>query len=166
MTVVYATIWIALLLFLVGESGRSLSPRGQRPPAWAWWAFVAGWIVAIVHTLLAFALVHGWSHDDAVRSTAEQTNAVFGFPFGAGVYVNYVFFAVWLADAWWWRSSPPGHVRPTMATWGLRAFYILIIVNAAVVFVPGTRRLLGLLVVSWLARIWAPGVESRTPRRQ
>ena len=154
MTALYATIWLALALFVAGESGRSFSPPGRKPPAWAWWLFIAGWIAAIVHTLIAFDVVHGWSHDAAVQSTASQTEAMFGKPAGAGVYVNYVFFAVWLADAWWWKAALPGYVRPAAVTWALRAFYLVIIINAAVVFVPGGRRIIGLVLVSWLARIW------------
>lgn len=165
MIAVYATIWLALVLFVAGESGRSFSAPGRKPPAWVWWTFIAGWMAAIVHTLVAFDVVHEWSHQDAVASTAAQTAAVFGRPFGAGVYVNYLFFAVWLADAWWWRAAPPGYVRPASATWLLRAFYLVIIVNAAIVFVPGDRRILGLILVSWLLRIWAPGFQPRPGRR-
>ena len=161
MTAVFATIWVALVLFVAAESGRAFSPPGKKLPSWVWWTFVAGWALAIVHTLLAFGVVHGWSHDDAVASTARQTKAMFGRPFGAGVYVNYLFFAVWLADAWWWRAAPAGYVRPAAATWMLRAFYMVMIVNAAVIFVPGVRRYFGLLLVSWLARIWAPGFHLR-----
>ena len=162
MTALYATIWIALVLFVTGESGRALTPSGRKPPAWAWWAFFSGWVLSIVHTVIAFDVVHHWDHADAVRSTAMQTAEVFGAGFGGGVYVNYVFFAVWLADACWWRVAPAA-VRPRAATWLLRAFYLLILVNAAIVFVPGTRRVAGLLLVAWLGRIWWPGFSARAP---
>jgi hypothetical protein len=79
---------------------------------------------------------------------------MFGVRVGWGVYVNYVFFAVWLADAVWWRVSPDVHRRPAGVTWALRVFYLIIIVNAAVIFAVGWRRILGLLIVSWLARVW------------
>jgi hypothetical protein len=92
-----------------------------------------------------------------------QTAAVYGVPVGAGVYVNYLFVAAWLADAWWWRASPRGYVRPPAAVWALRAFYLLIIVNAAVVFADGLRRLAGLVLVSWLVRIWMPGAAQTSP---
>ena len=154
MAALYGTIWVSLLLFAAGESGRSLTPRGAAPPRWAWWTFAGGLALSVAHTLLAFGTVHQWSHADAVRSTAIQTAAIYGVAFGAGVYVNYVFLAAWLADAWWWRSSPPGHVRPAAAVWALRAFYMVIIFNAAVVFAGGLRRVVGLALVSWLARLW------------
>lgn len=154
MLALYLTIWVALLLFVAGETGRSLARRGSPPPAWAWWAFSLGLGLAIVHTLVSFHLVHDWVHHDAVRSTALQTEAVYGVPVGSGVYVNYLFFAVWLADAWWWRTSPAGYVRPTAVTWALRGFYMIVIVNAAIVFAAGPRRVLGIALTSWLAGVW------------
>ena len=69
---------------------------------------------------------------------------MFGVPFGAGVYVNYLFFAVWGWDAWRWRTTRrPLHGR---TGWWVRIFYFIIIVNAAVVFAAGPRRILGILV--------------------
>jgi hypothetical protein len=168
MAALFATIWIALVLFAAGESRRALTPPGSRPPARAWWAFKGGRVLAIIHTVIAFDVVHHWVHEDAVRSTALQTEAVFGVAAGWGVYVNYVFFAVWLADAWWWRAAP-GHLRSRAITWSLRAFYAIIIFNAAVVFAAGARRIIGVLIMSWLARVWAapapltPAPSSRRP---
>ena len=166
MTALYLTIWAALLLFAAGESGRVLARPGSAAPKWAWWAFASGLALAIVHTLISFHVVHGWVHAEAVRSTAIQTEALYGVAAGWGVYVNYVFFAVWAADAWWWRAAP-SLVRPRALTWGLRAFYMVVIFNAAVLFAAGVRRLMGLLVVSWLTRVWgaAPNRAPSSPRR-
>ena len=166
MVALYVTIWIALVLFAAGESRRSLAAPGTKPPPWAWWAFTCGLLLAVVHTLIAFGVVHHWTHSDAERSTAMQTQAVFGVQAGWGVYVNYVFLAVWLADAWWWRAAPQD-VRPRAITWGLRAFYAVIVFNAAVIFAAGLRKLLGVLIVSWLARVWsATAGVSPTPSSQ
>jgi hypothetical protein len=153
MLALYLAIWIALVLFVAGEAGRARSPALGPPPAWAWWAFASGLALAILHTILAFHIVHDWSHADAVRNTSSQTEAVFGVGVGWGVYVNYVFFAVWFADAWWWRASR-GAGRPASVTWTLRAFYLVIIVNAAVVFASPARRVLGLAVVTALIGAW------------
>jgi hypothetical protein len=170
-TALYATIWLALGLFVAGESGRSFVRPGARPPAWSWWAFAAGAALAVAHTLLSFQLVHHWSHTAAVQATAQQTRAVYGIEAGWGVYVNYLFIAVWAADAYWWRAAPASS-RPAALTWTLRAFYMLIVFNAAIVFVAGLRKIIGLLMVSWLARVWsgagvppqsAPTGPSRAP---
>lgn len=159
MAAMYFTIWLAVALFVAGDAGR--------PARWAWWAFVTGLALAILHTVLAFEIVHAWSHDDAVRNTARQTAAVYGTAVGSGVYVNYVFFAAWLADAWWWRASPPGYVRPSALTWALRAFYFVILLNAAVIFATGWRKAIGGLLVAALVLGWMAGAirMPSAPRR-
>jgi hypothetical protein len=166
MLALYVTIWLALLLFVAGETGRAFARRGSSPPAWAWWAFTLGLVLAVVHTLLSFHFVHDWVHEDAVRVTALQTQAVYGAEVGWGVYVNYAFFAVWLADAWLWGAAPKA-VRPAAVTWALRAFYLIIIVNAAVIFAAGPRRVVGLALVIWLATIWRrrPTAAPSSPHR-
>lgn len=165
MTIVYVTIWIAMVLFVAGESGRAFSPARVKPPRWAWWMFFTGWVVAVVHTFLAFAIAHNWSHADALHDTARLTREMYGVDFDQALYMNYVFLTVWLADAWWWAAAPQGYVRPTVATWIFRGFYIIYLFNAMVVFAQGWRRILGLLFVSWLARMWAPGVFQSRLRR-
>jgi hypothetical protein len=74
---------------------------------------------------------------------------------GWGVYVNYVFYAVWLVDAAWWRWAPDHAGRPPAVVWALRGFYFVIVLNAAVIFALGPRRALGVLMVGWLAVVWA-----------
>jgi hypothetical protein len=150
----YLTIWVALLLFVAGETGRSALWSGAAQ-GWAWCAFTLGLVLALVHTALAFHLVHNWVHADAVLATARQTEAVMGSAVGWGVYVNYFFYAVWMADAAWWRRSPDLWQRPASVTWALRAFYLVIILNAAVIFAAGPRRVLGAVIVSWLVSVWA-----------
>lgn len=161
MLALYLTIWVALTLFVAGETGRSAAPP-PRPPVWAWWAFTLGLLLALVHTILAFALVHNWVHADAVTATARQTQALFGIAVGWGVYVNYVFYGVWLADAAWWRALPDLSRRPAAATWALRVFYLVIILNAAVIFAAGPRRMIGVLMVGLLAWVWTVGAFFRS----
>ena len=165
MTIVYATIWFAMFLFVAGESGRAYTPHGRKPPAWAARSFLAGCIVAIIHTVLAFGIAHDWNHADAVRVTARMTREMYGIDFGHALYMNYLFLAVWLADAVWWIAFPRGYVRPPLAVWTLRAFYMVFLFNAMVVFAADWRRMLGLVFVSWLARIWSPGVLQSRPRQ-
>lgn len=163
MTLLYLSIWVALALFVAGESGRSFARPGTRPPAWSWWAFAAGAALAVAHTLLSFDLVYHWNHAAAVRATAEQTRALYGIEAGWGLYVNYLFLAVWIGDVLWWRAAPEA-VRPAAATWTLRAFYMVIVFNGALVFAAGLRKILGLLMVSWLARVWSVNAAAPPPR--
>jgi hypothetical protein len=159
MLAVYLTIWIALALFTVGEVVRARRPRGLGVP---WYASALGLTMSIVHTLLAFEVVHGWSHDDAVLNTAMQTERVFSAAVGWGVYVNYLFFAVWLVDLAWWRRDGGIEPRSRAVVIGLQAFYLVIILNAAVVFAVGARRALGAVLVLILALAWARQVRRMT----
>lgn len=161
MLALYLTIWLSMTLFVVGETGRAPS-MGPRAPKWAWWTFTLGLALALVHTVLAFDLVHRWTHADAVEATARQTEAVFGVAVGWGVYVNYAFFAVWMADAAWWRASPDLSRRPAAVVFALRAFYLVIILNAAVIFAVGPRRVMGLVIVGWLLWVWRDSAQRTT----
>lgn len=153
----FSTIWIALTLFVVAEAGKRRQSAHRAAPAWAWAAWAIGAILCAVHIVLAFAGRYGWSRDAAVRETARQTAAVYGVNWGGGVYVNYVFIAVWLIEACWWRAFPARYVgRQPAITWCLRAFYLLIIVNAAVVFAGARGRAIGLVLVAALVWVWRP----------
>jgi hypothetical protein len=157
----YLTIWMALALFVLGEAGRA---EGDRPIKGtgavrglslflrrrARTVSAAGLALALLHTVLAFDVFHDWSHADAVRSTAQQTQAVFGVRFGAGLFVNYLFFAVWCLDLILWRPVSP----PSPAIWLARGFYLLIIVNGAVVFASDWRRAAGIVIVAALIAAW------------
>jgi hypothetical protein len=148
----YATIWAALFLFVMGEWGKRAIERVPGAARWAWRASLLGVFLCIVHMAIAMGLRHGWSHDAAVRDTARQTMEVFGVEFGAGVYVNYVFVMVWLAELGWWRANPAGYARRSRSiVWLLRAFYFVVVVSAAVIFVRPQFRIAGLaLLLFWV----------------
>jgi hypothetical protein len=151
-TALYATIWAALVLFVIGEWGKQTIERTPHAARWAWRASLLGALLCIAHIVIVMGLRHGWSHDAAVRDTARQTMKVFGVAFGAGAYVNYVFVVVWLAELGWWRRDPLGYARRgPLAAWLLRGFYFVILVNAAVIFVRPQFRIAGLaLLVFWV----------------
>jgi hypothetical protein len=106
---------------------------------------------------IALDVRHGWSHQSALEATARQTAAVYGIEWGGGVYVNYLFVIIWLAEAWWWRMDPKSYARksPVLA-WTLRAFYFIVIVNAAIVFAGPARRIAGAILVTCLIWAWRP----------
>ena len=151
----YATIWVALALFAAGEAGRVLRPV----PRWAWWSSLAGAIICAVHIVIAMGHHHHWSHASAIEETARQTASVYGLAWGGGVYVNYVFVAVWLTYLWRWRTRPEFFAQNPAATWGLRAFFFVVIFNATVVFAISPMRLAGTVLSLALPLIWA--YESR-----
>lgn len=151
--IVRSTIWLALLLFAAGEIGRRRVDARGVAPAWAWPVFTAGAVVCVLHVLAAYHWRYGWSHADVVRETARQTSAVYGLDWGGGVYVNVAFVCCWIADAMWWRVDPD-RPRPRRAVALLRAFYFVIIFNAAIVFARGAGRLAGLALVAVLLWAW------------
>ena len=151
----YSTIWVALALFVVAEGGKRRLLETGAVPGWAWPVWLTGAVMCTVHIVLAFAGRHAWSHGAAMRETARQTAAVYGINWGGGVYVNYLFLAAWLAEAWWWRMYPCQYFgRRAAITWSLRAFYFLIIMNAAVVFASVPGRVIGLVLVGALLWVW------------
>jgi hypothetical protein len=151
---IFATIWSAILLFVVGEAGkRPLASRAIR--TWAWGAWAAGTLLCAAHMILSLAIRHGWSHHAALDSTAVQTDAVYGVAFGAGLYVNYIFLGAWIAETAWWRFRPRSYfTRAAPITWALRAFYFIVLLNAAVIF--ATRWIFGLALMSVLVWTWTP----------
>jgi hypothetical protein len=159
----YATVWAAVALFVAGEAGKRQIRIGAGAPfagvrpraAWAWSCWAAGAILCAIHAAVAFPARYAWSHDAAVRATAAQTEAVLGVGWGGGIYVNYVFIAVWIAEAIWWRLGPDSYfARPRDLTAILRAFYFVVLANAAVVFAAPARRGAGALLIAALLMIW------------
>jgi hypothetical protein len=142
-TFLYATIWIALVLFVAGQHLR-------RPLVW-----LTGALMCAVHIAIAMSWRYRWSHDLAVRATARQSAAVYGIDWGGGVYLNYVFVAAWMVEGLWWTYRPASYAsRPGAVKWAARLFYLVIIVNAAVIFASGPGRLAGVPLVAWLAAVW------------
>ena len=162
-TALYATVWIALALFAAGDVGRRRLGPVRSAHAWPWRAWVIGILLMAAHVVLAFEVRHDWSQAAAVQATAGQTAAVYGLEWGGGFFVNYVFLAVWIGDAWRWRTAPARvAARGRAARWLLHAFYLIVIVNGAVIFAAGWRRLLGALIVAGL--LW-PGAPNRQGSR-
>jgi hypothetical protein len=148
----YATIWVALALFVAGEAGKIRRPA----PPWAWLASLTGALLCEVHIVIAIGHHHHWSQASAIDETARQTASVYGVAWGGGVYVNYLFVAVWFAYLWRWWTPPSGGVAPRPAiVWGLRAFFFMIIFNATVVFAVTRMRAVGIVLSLALVLIWA-----------
>jgi hypothetical protein len=142
--VLFVTIWAALALLLVAEIGKGpLAIEGRAAP-WARPAWIAGALLAIVHAVVAVAVRYQWDHEAAVRATAEQAAAIYGFAWRGNIYVNYVFLALCLFAAASWRH------------WAWRAFVITMIVNGAIVFARPGARPFGAALVLALAWAWWP----------
>ena len=157
----FLTLWTvraAFALYVAALAVR-LSRRDGRSTFRVLWA--AGCLVFAVHVACAFHFFHGWSHADAYRQTARQTEDLTGIPSGFGLYLNYAFLLAWVVDAVWsWRPASyerrPGWIGVT-----LHAFFAFLWFNATVVFPTGPIRWAGLagfaLLAALLVRRWRVG---------
>jgi hypothetical protein len=154
----YATIWIALALFVAAEAGRRRLSDRDRPAAWARPALILGALLMTTHVLIALASRYGWDHDAAVRETARQAATVYGFEWRGNIYVSYAFVVLWFVEIWRWPVPADRDAAPTTTIgWALRGFFVLIIFNGAVVFATTVwSRALGSLLVAILVWAWWP----------
>jgi hypothetical protein len=145
----YATIWIALVLLVAAEVGKGPLALDGRPARWARMAWLTGGALAIVHAVVALAIRYRWDHALAVRETARQGAALYGFAWSGSIYVNYVFLALWIALAWRWRN------------WIWRLFVLVMVVNGAILFARPGARPFGALLVALLVWAWTKGSPAR-----
>jgi hypothetical protein len=140
---VFATISAAVVAWALAEVLRSR----------VLWA--AGAALAAIHSAAAFGVFYNWSHDTARELTMRQTAALTGVNFSGGIYVNYAFLVVWIADAVWRLAAPTSYQRrPRALTLAVHGFIFFIIINGAVVFADGWARTVGAVAVSAVALAW------------
>lgn len=148
------TCWsvrLALALYALALL-RRWSSRGRRSSlAAARWFWTAGWLAFLFHVLCAFQFYHHWSHTDAYAVTARRTAEVVGWHWGGGLYANYAFTLIWLADALsWWRGLEIYERRRRAIAWSVQGFLAFLVFNAAVVFAQGAMRWVSLAVCVFL----------------
>ena len=150
-SLVAVTIWTALLLYAAGEYGRTRLP----PASWTRPVSLLGGLVYLGHVAAAFDIHHDWSHAAAYAYTAARTEALLGLDWGGGLWVNYAFTIIWVADGLWWQLRPAQYARrPRVWTVAVRGAFLFMVANGAVIFVSGPRRLLGIGVLAALVWIW------------
>ena len=105
---VYVTVWVAMLAWLVGAGCRWMAVRkiqhhsaSQDCPArrkfelgyrWSWFC---GSCLLFIHIVSSYGYVHHWSHEAALRATAKESLRVTGIAAPWGVYVNFAFAVLW-----------------------------------------------------------------------
>ena len=135
-----ATAWLAFALYVAAEGKKSR------------WLNSLGCAALLFHIGLAFHFRHDWSHSAAYADTARQTAALTGRNWGAGIYINYLFAFLWVGDVTrsWIKPRPVSGSQ----SWILRGFFLFMFLNAAVIFVPGPIRWLGLMGCLVLVGVW------------
>jgi hypothetical protein len=117
---------------------------------------------ATFHTLTALHAFHAGSLNEAIESTARRTEELFGVRVGWGVYVNYLFVALWWIDAFWRLRFRASNYRPIEIAIDL--FLIAISFFGAVVFATGPIRYLGISAIMFW--IWAYRTRTIIMNRQ
>jgi len=139
-------MWAAWMLRLGVGPSRVGSNQRAASSSWARWGWSSGAGLMIVHICAAFAFVHGWSHVDAAEATAAETLAVTGSSFGGGVWFNYIFLTLWVADAVWWWVAERGYLaRSRWIDALVYGFMGFIAFQATVVFEAGVVRWAGVV---------------------
>ena len=150
------TVWLALSLYVAGEIVKAARRGANLCPA-AQWLNSSGCTAFLAHVACAFHFYHRWSHVAAYADTARQTAELFGWNWGGGLYLNYVFALVWIREAVWAWANPDSYLgRPKWMTWTVRSFFWFMMLNGAVVFARGTVRWFGLILCLTLVGCWWP----------
>lgn len=103
------------------------------------WTF--GALACVAHIALAMHFQHHWSNAAAYAEIARQTREMIGLNWGGGLYINYLFALVWMADAaWWWIAPYSRAARGRWLSWLVHGFLAFIIFNATIVFKTGATR--------------------------
>ena len=145
---VFWTIAAATVAWAVGDACRLL----RRRLALARLVWTAGALAFLIHSVSAFVLFYDGSHTRALAETARQTAAMTGVDSGTGLYLNYLFLAIWIADTlWWWAVGPEAGARFTRLGWARFMFFLFMFVNGAVIFADGRMRMVGLVAVMVVA---------------
>ena len=129
---------LALLCYFCCICASILRRRWIFVSRWLKWVWALGALSLVVHIVFAMHFYHHWSHSHAVAEVASQTNAMTGFNWGGGIYINYLFALCWCIDAIRLCSSESSnHRSATTAFWMMHVFLAFIVFNATVVFKTG-----------------------------
>ena len=149
------TIWLALALYGAAQVARRR--QGTTTKVAGRWLLILGCGLYLAHVTLAFQVHHHWSHAAAYASTAAQTETLTGWRWGGGIYINYLFSALWVSEAtWWWFWPDHYRHRGRRLELAVRNVFLFMIVNGAIVFVSGPQRWCGVAIVGVLLSAWRP----------
>jgi hypothetical protein len=155
-----ATVFYVASLLLYFAQGNQRAEKGYRL------TWTIGCIFYLAHVWAAFQFFHGWSHLAAYQETARQTTMRFGIDWGGGLYLNYAFSVIWVADtAWQWKSFDTYRRRPSWGSRTIHWFLAFMFFNATVIFASGFSRWFGVAATVGLTLTSLVARKSR-PRKQ
>jgi small-conductance mechanosensitive channel len=123
---------------------------------WVRWCWTWAAICYLAHVAAAFHFFYHWS-DHAAYEQTRQTSGI-----GEGLYVSYLFTAIWAADVLWWWLTPAAYAaRSKWITRGVHAFMAFIIFNGIVVYVTGVIRIGGITGFALILAYWVVAVRRK-----
>jgi hypothetical protein len=159
LTIVRCTIVAAMVTWTLGEVLMRRSLASDRLARGAWTGGVA---LALLHVVLAFEFVYAWDHGAAVAATVQQTADLVGWGWRGGIYVNYFFLTLWLADVCWWWVAPASHAGRSVRFETARlALFTFMFFNGGVVFATAATRVIGIAAVT-VVLIGSPVLRRQT----
>jgi hypothetical protein len=162
-SVVRATILVATVLWAWAEVLKIRRPAVVEPTRRVW---TAAFGFALLHAVAAFQVAYGWSHAAALVDTARQTAAVTGLSWGGGIFANYLFLALWFADAVWWWVAPAAYLRRPLRVERTRlAIFLFMFLNGAVIFAGNAARAAGAPAVAAVCMTWLLDARRRSVAR-
>lgn len=97
--------------------------------------WLMGSVIFLIHVLIAFGEVHGWSHAKALLHV-EQVSG-----FGKGIIFSYLFCVIWLSDALIKMFWPRAYLaRSVWSRWATHLFLAFIVANGTIVYEAGPIR--------------------------
>jgi protein-S-isoprenylcysteine O-methyltransferase Ste14 len=149
------TVRLALACYAAALALRLLPSKVAARPGAGRVFWTAGCLLYLAHVVCAFQFFHGWSHEAAYRETARRTAETVGLDRGGGLYLNYLFTAVWVADVVCWWAAPARYAaRPLWQEAAVQGFLAFMAFNGAVVFANGPVRWIGVAVCLVLGLLW------------
>lgn len=158
---VYGTVWIAVAGWFAGSIARELARSTESESLFRTYrrCWLAAAVMLCVHIAASYGFVHHWSHAAALKATAQESLAVTGVAAAWGVYVNFVFAAVWLGySAAMFRVGRP-IVRVDSFVFGFTA---MIVASATVLFESGIVRYLAAIGFLLLAGLRCKRLSTRS----
>ena len=130
--------WTARL-FVVCYVGRlCVDAAGRRDAASqrvARWLWTTGCVIFVLHVMAAFHFQHNWSHAAAFEHVRQQTLHDTGWDSGIGLYINYAFGLLWLADTIrWWQRLDWSEKRSSY--WTVQIVFAFLMSQATAAFGP------------------------------
>ena len=125
--------------------------------------YAVGAFIMAIHIVCSYGIAHEWSHQAALDHTANETLDVVGVAVPHGVYVNFLFLIVYVANGVWrFRLGASRMRRPQVVAIAIDCFLDAIVLMATVVFETGWIRWVMIGFVLAIVLRWCSGIRQNS----